>query len=217
MSDDYGQEQAIRKLKPGKLVIASHNEGKVREIKALLAPFGIEPVSAGSLGLPEPEETGTTFVANAELKAMQAADLSGLPALADDSGIAIAALNGAPGVYSADWAGDARDFTLAINKVHDAMLELAPAGRDWAETNRAARFVSVIMLAWPDGHVEWVEGEAPGEIVWPPRGAGGHGYDPIFAPAEDTSRTYAEMGADEKNAISHRARAFRAMLEKCFT
>jgi XTP/dITP diphosphohydrolase len=199
------------------LVIATHNNGKLAEFRRLFGDTPLNLSTAADHGLEAPEETGTTFLENVTIKALATAKATGLPALADDSGLCIDVLGGEPGVYSADWAGDARDFTLAINKVHDAMLELAPAGRDWAETNRAARFVSVIMLAWPDGHVEWVEGEAPGEIVWPPRGAGGHGYDPIFAPAEDTSRTYAEMGADEKNAISHRARAFRAMLEKCFT
>ncbi|WP_066827313.1 RdgB/HAM1 family non-canonical purine NTP pyrophosphatase [Sphingomonas mali] len=197
--------QAIRKLAPGKLVIASHNEGKVREIEALLGPHGIHPVSAKSLDLPEPEETGTTFVANAELKALQAADLSGLPALADDSGLCVEALNGDPGIFSARWAGPDKDFGLAMKLVED---NLAAAGPD---TVRDAHFVCALALAWPDGHVEWFEGRVDGKLVWPPRGEHGFGYDPMFVP-DGHDRTFGEMTHDEKTPLTHRAAAFRQLV-----
>jgi XTP/dITP diphosphohydrolase len=199
--------QAIRKLSPGKLVIASHNAGKVREIGALLAEYGIEAVSAADLDLPEPEETGTTFVANAELKALQAADLSGLPALADDSGLCVDALGGDPGVYTANWAEtpNGRDWTLAMTKVEQALAEKGP------DASRDAHFVSVLALAWPDGHVQWFEGRADGTLTWPPRGTVGFGYDPVFVPLDNT-QTYAEMDPSEKHAISHRAKAFAQMI-----
>jgi XTP/dITP diphosphohydrolase len=197
--------QAIRKLAPGKLVIASHNEGKVREIRALLVPYGIEPVSAKSLGLPEPEETGTTFVANAELKAMQAADLSGLPALADDSGLCVEALNGDPGIFSARWAGEAKDFGLAMQLVEDNLRKLGP------EFDRDAHFICALALAWPDGHVEWFEGRVDGMLVWPPRGENGFGYDPMFVP-DGHKQTFGEMNADEKTPLTHRADAFRQLV-----
>lgn len=197
--------QAIRKLAPGKLVIASHNEGKVREIEALLGPYGIQPVSAKSLDLPEPEETGTTFVANAELKALQAADLSGLPALADDSGLCVEALNGDPGIFSARWAGPDKDFGLAMKLVED---NLAAAGPD---TVRDAHFVCALALAWPDGHVEWFEGRVDGKLVWPPRGEHGFGYDPMFVP-DGHDRTFGEMTHDEKTPLTHRAAAFRQLV-----
>jgi XTP/dITP diphosphohydrolase len=198
--------QAIRKLAPGKLVIASHNEGKVREIEALLGPYGIQPVSAKSLDLPEPEETGTTFVANAELKALQAADLSGLPALADDSGLCVEALNGDPGIFSARWAGPGKDFGLAMKLVED---KLAAAGPD---TVRDAHFVCALALAWPDGHVEWFEGRVDGLLVWPPRGEHGFGYDPMFVP-NGHDRTFGEMTHDEKTPLTHRAAAFRQLVD----
>jgi XTP/dITP diphosphohydrolase len=198
--------QAIRKLAPGKLVIASHNEGKVREIEALLGPHGIHPVSAKSLDLPEPEETGTTFVANAELKALQAADLSGLPALADDSGLCVEALNGDPGIFSARWAGPGKDFGLAMRLVED---KLAAAGPD---TVRDAHFVCALALAWPDGHVEWFEGRVDGKLVWPPRGEHGFGYDPMFVP-DGHDRTFGEMTHDEKTPLTHRAAAFRQLVD----
>jgi XTP/dITP diphosphohydrolase len=201
--------QAIRKLQPGKLVIASHNEGKVREIKALLAPFGIEPVSAGSLGLPEPEETGTTFVANAELKAMQAADLSGLPALADDSGLCVEALGGDPGIFSARWAGPGKDFGVAMERVEQALAEKGP------DAARDAHFVCALALAWPDGHVEWFEGRVDGTLVWPPRGTNGFGYDAMFLP-NGHSRTFGEMDPEAKHAMSHRAHAFRQLVAAVF-
>jgi XTP/dITP diphosphohydrolase len=174
--EDAMPRQAIRKLQPGKLVIASHNPGKVREIQALLGPYGIEPVSAAELDLPEPEETGTTFVANAELKALQAADLSGLPALADDSGLCVEALGDEPGIFSARWAGEGKDFALAMQRVEDRLAALPP------ETQRDAHFVCALALAWPDGHVEWFEGRVDGCLVWPPRGDKGFGYDPMFVP-----------------------------------
>ena len=203
--------QAIRKLAPGKLVIASHNKGKVRELTALLAPYGIEPVSAADLDLPEPVETGTTFFANAELKARSAADLSGLPALADDSGLCVDALGGDPGVYTADWAETptGRDWALAMRKVEDALIAKGP------DTGRDAHFVCVLALAWPDGHVEWFEGRAEGSLIWPPRGTVGFGYDPVFVPY-GRDRTYAELDPAEKHAISHRADAFRQMVAAIF-
>lgn len=205
MSGESDYPQAIRKLAPGKLVIASHNEGKVREIEALLGPYGIQPVSAKSLDLPEPEETGTTFVANAELKALQAADLSGLPALADDSGLCVEALNGDPGIFSARWAGPAKDFGLAMRLVED---NLAAAGPDAV---RDAHFVCALALAWPDGHVEWFEGRVDGVLVWPPRGEHGFGYDPMFVP-DGHDRTFGEMPHDEKTPLTHRAAAFRQLV-----
>jgi XTP/dITP diphosphohydrolase len=219
--------QAIRKLTRGRLVIASHNAGKVREIAALLAPYGMDVVSAAELDLPEPEETGTTFVANAELKARAAADLSGLPALADDSGLCVDALGGAPGIFSARWgladpgiAGveaapafadnpGGRDFALAMERVERGLAAL-PEG-----TSRDAHFVCALSLAWPDGHVEWFEGRVEGALVWPPRGENGHGYDPMFVP-EGHEATFGELGDDVKNAISHRADAFRQMVAAVF-
>ena len=203
MSGEGEIRQAIRKLAPGKLVIASHNAGKVREIRALLGPYGIEPVSAADLDLPEPEETGTTFVANAELKALQAADLSGLPALADDSGLCVDALRGDPGIFSARWAGAGKDFGVAMRLVEDRLAAIDEAPRD-------AHFVCALALAWPDGHVEWFEGRVDGTLVWPPRGTGGFGYNPIFQPL-GSDQTFAEM-PDAKKAISHRAEAFRQMV-----
>jgi XTP/dITP diphosphohydrolase len=201
--------QAIRKLAPGKLVIASHNPGKVREIRALLGPYGIEPVSAAELDLPEPEETGVTFVANAELKALQAADLSGLPALADDSGLCVEALNGDPGIFSARWAGETKDFRIAMQRVEDKLAALPP------ETGRDAHFVCALALAWPDGHVEWFEGRADGVLVWPPRGDRGFGYDPVFVP-NGHDVTYGEMDPEAKHAMSHRADAFRQLVSAVF-
>lgn len=195
-----------RKLAPGRLVIASHNEGKVREIHDLLAPCGIEPVSAASLGLPEPPETGTTFIANAELKAMAAADLSGLPALADDSGLVVEALGGDPGIYSARWAGPTKDFSLAMRLVNE---KLGPhAARD-------AHFICALSLAWPDGHVESFEGRVDGTLVWPPRGEKGFGYDPIFQPLGHDV-TFAEMEPAAKHAMSHRADAFAKLVAALF-
>lgn len=209
MSGEGRDPQAIRKLGPGKLVIASHNEGKVREIRALLAPYGMDVVSAGELDLPEPEETGTTFVANAELKALQAADLSGLPALSDDSGLCVDALGGDPGIFSARWAGPSKDFAVAMRLVEDRIAEKGP------DASRDAHFICALALAWPDGHVEWFEGRADGTLVWPPRGDRGFGYDAMFLP-DGGSETYGEMDPDAKHATSHRADAFRQMTAAVF-
>ena len=205
MSGEGREPQAIRKLAPGKLVIASHNPGKVREIAELLGPHGIEPVSASALDLPEPEETGTTFVANAELKALQAADLSGFPALADDSGLCVEALGGEPGIFSARWGGDGKDFDLAMRRVEERLAALGP------DVSRAAHFVCALALAWPDGHVEWFEGRVAGTLVWPPRGDRGFGYDPMFV-ANGMDQTFGEIEPAQKHAMSHRADAFRQMV-----
>ena len=193
-----------RRLDVRRLVIASHNAGKVREIAELLAPYGIEGVPAAALRLPEPEETGDTFLANAELKA-HAAVRSGLPALADDSGLAVAALGGAPGIYSARWAGPGRDFAQAMAKVHDRL----------GDRPREAAFVAALALAWPDGHVESFEGRVEGRLVWPPRGERGFGYDPVFVP-DGHDETFGEMDPDAKSRISHRTRAFAKLAAACF-
>lgn len=187
----------------GRLVVASHNSGKVREIAALLGPLGLQPVSAGELGLPEPEETEIIFTGNAALKARAAAQASGLPALADDSGLEVFAINNDPGVYSARWAGPEKDFGAAMRRVWD---ELSATG---AEPD--ARFVCALALALPDGSVETFEGEARGRIVWPPRGEKGFGYDPIFEPV-GLSRTFGEMTHEEKLPLTHRARAFEKLV-----
>lgn len=199
-----------RRLAPGRLVVATHNAGKLREIEALLAPFGVAPVSAGALGLPEPEETEETFAGNAGIKSHAAAKASGLPALADDSGLEIEALDGAPGVHTADWAetGAGRDFAVAMDR---AWREIGARG---AKPPYRARFVSCLSLAWPDGHEVVFLGTAPGEITWPPRGDRGFGYDPIFIP-EGHAFTYGELDPDWKNAHSHRARAFRQLVAAC--
>lgn len=195
-----------RRLTEPRLVVASHNEGKVREISELLAPFRIEAVSAASLNLPEPEETQTTFAGNARLKAL-AASGSRLPALADDSGLCVDALDGAPGVLSARWAGPTKDFALAMAKVHDKLQ--ATASRD-----SRAQFVCALAIAWPDGHCEVFEGEVAGRLTWPPRGALGFGYDPIFVP-RGFDQTFGEMEPAKKHAMSHRARAFQKFVEAC--
>jgi XTP/dITP diphosphohydrolase len=191
-----------RDLAPGCLVLATHNPGKVVELAELLAPHGLEVVSAGSLGLPEPEETGLTFIANAELKALAAAVASGLPALADDSGLCVDALGGAPGIYSARWAGETKDFAIAMARVNESM------GADGPKT---AHFVCALSLAWPDGHTETVEGRCDGRLVWPPRGDKGFGYDPMFV-MDGKSRTFGEISRAEKEADNHRARAFRKLM-----
>jgi XTP/dITP diphosphohydrolase len=198
-----------RKLAPGRLVVASHNPGKVREISPMLAPYGVEPVSAASLGLPEPPETGTSFAANAELKAREAADLSGLPAIADDSGLCVDALHGDPGIYSARWAGPDKDFGLAMRLVEQHLQKAGPeAGRD-------AHFICALSVAWPDGDILTFEGRVDGTLVWPPRGSRGFGYDPIFVPLGG-SQTYGEIDPAEKHATSHRARAFAKLVEALF-
>ena len=191
-----------RQLQPGRLVLATHNPGKVIELAELLEPHGLEVVSAGDLGLAEPEETGTTFIANAELKALAAATASGLPALADDSGLCVDSLGGAPGLYSARWAGPTKDFSIAMRRVHDEMPATAPD---------TAHFICALALAWPDGHTESVEGRVDGRIAWPPRGANGFGYDPIFM-MNGQFRTYGEMPRTEKESDNHRARAFAKLL-----
>jgi XTP/dITP diphosphohydrolase len=201
-----------RKFSGSGLVLASHNAGKVVEIRDLLAPFRIEVRSAGELGLPEPEETGTTFVANAELKARAAAgNRLGLPTLADDSGLAVAALGGAPGIYSARWAGPTKDFSLAMAEVE---RQLQARGTT-APAQRRARFIAVLSLCWPDGHCESFEGHVDGHLTWPPRGTKGFGYDPMFVP-DGHEITFGEMEPDAKHAISHRARAFRKLIDASF-
>jgi XTP/dITP diphosphohydrolase len=190
----------------GHLVIASYNPGKVREIADLMAPFDVEVNSAADLGLAEPEENGATFVANAELKAVAAARVSQLPAIADDSGLVVPALNGAPGVNSARWAGPKRNFTKAIARVEQEMS---------GKTDHQAHFVCVLSLAWPDGYVESFEGRASGVLIFPPRGDKGFGYDPIFQPT-GYQITYGEMEPAAKLAISHRADAFRKLIAACF-
>lgn len=187
-----------------RLVVASHNPGKVREISALLAPLGIAAVSAGDLGLSEPEETEATFAGNAVLKARAAAEASGLPALADDSGLEVFALDGAPGVYSARWAGPTKDFRIAMERVWRELQEREAS-------DFSARFVCALAVAQPNGTVETFEGEARGRLVWPPRGEHGFGYDPIFVP-DGRSRTFGEMRPEEKLPLTHRARAFEKFL-----
>jgi len=189
-----------------KLVLATHNPGKVVEIDALLKPFGIEVVSAGELGLPEPEETENSFEGNARLKAQAAASESGLPALADDSGLAVAALDGAPGIYSARWAGPNKDFTLAMDRVRSELGD-NPA--------REAMFVCALTLAWPDGHDETFLGTISGALKFPPSGDRGFGYDPIFVPT-GFNQTLGEMDPDKKHAMSHRAHAFEQLVAACF-
>lgn len=198
----------MRKLQPGRLVVASHNAGKVREIMALLGPYGIEPVSAADLDLPEPEETGTTFAANALLKARQAADLSGLPALADNSGLCVDALDGDPGIFSARWAGESRDFSEAMRLVEKKLGEIKEAPRD-------AHFVCALALCWPDGEEVEVEGRVDGSLVNPPRGDKGFGYDAMFVRSGD-DETFGEIDPDLKHRISHRADAFAKLVGLVF-
>lgn len=198
--------RSCRRLDGGRLIIASHNAGKVREIAALLTPFGIDVTAAGDLNLPEPEETGHSFIENAELKACAAAVASDLPALADDSGLSVRALDGAPGIYSARWAGADKNFDQAMARVQEA---LGPA------TDRRAAFICALSLAWPDGHIDSFEGRVDGSLVWPPRGDKGFGYDPIFVP-NGYDQTFAEMAPDKKHAISHRADAFAQLTASCF-
>lgn len=197
-----------RKL-AGRLVVASHNPGKLREMRELLAPYAVEAVSAGELDLPEPDETGTTFAENAALKAHAAAKASGLPAFADDSGLCVDALDGAPGIFSARWGGPDKDFAGAMARLE---RELVMRGA-LDDASRRAHFVSALVVAWPDGHEELSEGRVFGTLVFPPRGEGGFGYDPIFRP-DGHERTFGEMSAEEKHGrasgegLSHRARAF---------
>jgi len=210
-----------RRLEPGRLVIASHNPGKVREIADLLGPHGVEPVSAAELDLPEPDEIGATFIDNADLKARAAADLSGLPALADDSGLCVEALGDRPGIFSARWAladphvapeagageiAGERDFGRAMRRVQQELEALGP------DVGRNAHFVCALALVWPDGHAEWFEGRVDGVLAWPPRGDKGFGYDPMFVPAGH-DRTFGEMDPADKHRISHRADAFAKLVD----
>jgi XTP/dITP diphosphohydrolase len=198
----------------GKVVIATHNPGKLTELRDLLAPYGIEAVSAGELGLPEPDETGATFIENARIKARAATQATGLPAFADDSGLAVDALNGEPGIYSARWAGADKNFTRAMQTIEDKLRALITP-------NRRAQFVAALCLAWPDGHTEDFEGRVDGTLIWPPRGDQGFGYDPMFLP-DGFDRTFGDMSADEKHGLpprgkglSHRARAFVQLAQAC--
>jgi XTP/dITP diphosphohydrolase len=198
----------------GRLVIATHNPGKLREMRALVAPYGIDAVSAGELGLAEPDETGTSFRDNARIKAVAAAKASGLPAFADDSGLVVDALGGEPGIHSARWAGPEKDFAGAMQKIETLL-------REKDATDRRAHFVSALCVAWPDGHLEEFEGRVNGTLVWPPRGTAGFGYDPVFQP-EGFDTTFGEMSAEDKHGLppkgkglSHRARAFVKLAEAC--
>jgi XTP/dITP diphosphohydrolase len=197
-----------RRLAGGELIVATHNPGKLVEVIELLAPYGLTISSAGERGLPEPEETGLTFIANAELKALAAATATGVPALADDSGLVVNALGGDPGIYSARWAGPTKDFGAAMERVR-TLLEQG------GNPDRSAAFVSALTLAWPDGHMESFEGRVDGTLVFPPRGDKGFGYDPIFVPDGYTT-TYAEMDGAEKYRMSHRSRAFAKLVAACF-
>ncbi len=195
----------MRRFTGNELVIATHNPGKAREIKELLCPHIPVFHTAAELKLAEPEETGLTFVDNAVLKAKAAAKASGKPALADDSGVAVTALQGAPGIYSARWAGPGKDFSLAMGEINKRL---------GGSLDRSAAFICVLALAWPDGHVETFEGKIEGNLIWPPRGGKGFGYDPMFVP-EGESRTYGEIEPHEKHATSHRARAFAKLVREC--
>jgi XTP/dITP diphosphohydrolase len=201
----------------GRLVIATHNPGKLKEMRELLAPHKIEAISAGEMALSEPEETDTTFAENARIKAQAAAQASGLPASADDSGLVVNALGGAPGIHSARWAGPGKNFRRAMEMIEENLRERAATRPE----QRTAHFVSALCVAWPDGHVEEFEGSIDGTVVWPPRGDQGFGYDPIFLPDGHT-RTFGEMPSDEKHGLpprgkglSHRARAFLKLAEAC--
>ena len=210
----------MRRLETKTIVVASHNAGKIAEIRDLIGPLGFEARSAADLAFAEPDETGTTFEENAAIKALASAQAAGIPALSDDSCLVVDAHGGAPGVYTANWAereDGSRDFAMAMQKVEDALTEKGAPGDE-----RTARFVSVLCLAWPDGHTEFFRGEVEGKVVWPPRGTKGFGYDPVFQP-EGHERTFGEMSADEKHgwkpgeaeALSHRARAFKRFVETC--
>ena len=207
----------MRRQLSGQLVIATHNPGKLAEMRELLAPYGIEAVSAAELGLDEPEETGDSFRANAAIKASAAANAARLPAFADDSGLVVDALDGAPGIFSARWAGPTKDFNAAMAQIERLLQERGATAPD----KRSARFVSALCLAWPDDHLEEVEARVDGTLVWPPRGTAGFGYDPMFMP-DGFDRTFGEMSSIEKHGLpplglglSHRARAFVKLAEIC--
>ena len=193
--------QLLRQLDRGRLVLATHNPGKVVELAELLNPHRLDVVAAGELGLPEPDETETSFIGNARLKALSAATLSGLPAIADDSGLGVDGLGGAPGIYSARWAGPGKDFAVAMARVNDEL----------GTQPRTAHFICALCVAWPDGHTEVVEGRVDGTLVWPPRGGNGFGYDPMFL-MDGKAQTYGEMPRAEKEEDTHRARAFRQLV-----
>lgn len=201
-----------RSFSEPRLVLATHNSGKLVEIKALMTPLGVDVVSCGELGLPEPIEDGDSFTANAALKANAAVEATGLPALADDSGIEVLGLNGQPGIYSARWAGPKRDFSVAMGRVRDELVERYGS---FERADRRARFVALLCLAWPDGHHEYAEGEVTGQLVDPPRGQGGFGYDPMFQP-DGRDQTFGEMSPSDKRALSHRARAMDRLIGQCF-
>ncbi len=201
-----------RLFQEDRLVLATHNQGKLREFEALMAPLGVEVQSSAALGLPEPVEDGTTFEANALLKAKSAVKHTGLPCLADDSGIEVFGLDRAPGIYSARWAGPDKDFPAAMRRILD---ELAERAGGFERADKRARFVALLCLLWPDGHHEFVEGEVLGQLVDPPRGEGGFGYDPIFLP-DGHHQTFGEMTMEAKQALSHRARATNALMQRCF-
>ncbi|WP_299746550.1 RdgB/HAM1 family non-canonical purine NTP pyrophosphatase [uncultured Tateyamaria sp.] len=201
----------IRRFDGDRILVATHNAGKLEEMEQLFQPFGVTVFGAAEMKLSEPEETETTFVGNARIKAVAAVQATGLPALADDSGIQVDGLDGAPGVYTADWAGtpNGRDFMMAMTRTHSELMERR-AAQPWT-----ARFCSTLVLAWPDGHEEIFAGTVEGTLVWPVRGQLGHGYDPMFQPI-GYDRTFAEMPSDEKNAISHRADSFKKLIAGCF-
>jgi XTP/dITP diphosphohydrolase len=198
-----------RRFAGDRLVVASHNPGKLREIAELLRPYVPQIIGAAELGLPEPEETGATFVANAELKAIAAARTADEPALSDDSGLVVPALGGAPGIYSARWCGSGKDFGVGMQRVERELAALGPGA------DRKAHFVAALSLAWPDGHCETFEGHVHGRVTWPPRGERGFGYDPIFIP-DGFDITFGEMDPAQKHAMSHRADAFRQLVAACF-
>jgi XTP/dITP diphosphohydrolase len=202
----------------GKVVLATHNAGKLKEMRELMAPYGVELVSAGDLGLSEPVENGTMYAENAAIKARAACAATGLPAFADDSGLSVDLLDGAPGLFTADWAGQPRDWPRAMQRLHDELKK-----RGHAVPGATAKFVSALVLAWPDGHEELFEGRCPGTLAWPPRGKAGFGYDPMFTP-KGLMRTFAELTPEQKHGVpplgaglSHRARAFMALAKACLT
>jgi XTP/dITP diphosphohydrolase len=216
-SDLRPPSSALRRPIAGRLAIATHNPGKLAEMRELLAVYGIEAISGGELGLPEPTETGTTFAANARIKATAAAKASGMPAIADDSGLVVDALDGEPGIHSARWAGPKKDFRIAMNEVQTRLMKVGAK----APERRRAHFVSALCVAWPDGHVEEFQAQVDGTLVWPPRGNKGFGYDPLFKP-DGQSHTFGEMSSEEKHGLpphgrglSHRARAFLKLAEAC--
>jgi XTP/dITP diphosphohydrolase len=214
---NQNKNQTMHRRIAGKLVIATHNPGKLAEMRELLAPYGVEAVSVGELGLGEPEETGNSFAANARIKAIAAAKAARLPAFADDSGLVVEALDSAPGIFSARWAGPTKDFVVAMTRIERLLQERGATTRE----RRVAHFVSALCVAWPDDHLEEVEARADGTLVWPPRGTAGFGYDPMFVP-DGFERTFGEMTSIEKHGLpplglglSHRARAFVKLAEIC--